>query len=210
RFYRPHEIIPDPEKCLLDAKIIRAKATPNLQVQMAVQFLHLSRTQIDDLVLVLYSDVKEWYSQKRQEQDNPVDSFKFIAASIGRVFREFRPESNVAVRKQVKTTAYLFWEGWGEVSYPATLTELGGRDLRLELETSEIDAIEELQVSQPLLSLLVLPQPDDPHPESLIARVVTVEVLSGLSDRTVLELSFPAELDRQQQDKIRRLLRSLN
>lgn len=197
-------------RVLLDAKIIRAKATSSLQVQVAVQFIHLSRTQTDDLVLVLYSDVKEWYSQKREQRDNPVDSFKFIAASIGRVFREFRPESSVAVRKQVQAASYLFWEGWGDISYPATLTEMGMRDLRLEIEAMDLETIEELQVSQPLLSLLVLRQPDDPEPQSLVVQVMRVEVLAGLSDRAILELSFPPELDRQQKDKIRRLLRSLN
>lgn len=197
-------------RVLLDAKIIRAKATSNLQVQIAVQFINLNRTQTDDLVLVLYSDVKEWYSQKREQRDNPVNSFKFIAASIGRVFREFRPESSIAVRKQVQAASYLFWEGWGDVSYPATLTEMGMRDLRLEIEAMEMETIEELQISQPLLSLLVLRQPDDPEPQSLVAQVMRVEVLAGLSDRAILELSFPSELDRQQKDKIRRLLRSLN
>jgi len=197
-------------RVLLDAKIIRAKATSSLQVEIAVQFVHLSRTQTDDLVLVLYSDVKEWYSQKREQRDNPVDSFKFIAASIGRVFREFRPESSVAVRKQVQAQAYLFWEGWGDVSYPALLTEMGMRSLRLELEAIDPEAVEELQSIQPLLSLLVLRQPADPEPQSLVAQVVQVEVLAGLSDRAILELSFPPDLDRQQKDKIRRLLRSLN
>lgn len=197
-------------RVLLDAKIIRAKATSSLQVQVAVQFIHLSRTQTDDLVLVLYSDVKEWYSQKREQRDNPVDSFKFIAASIGRVFREFRPESSVAVRKQVQAASYLFWEGWGDISYPATLTEMGMRDLRLEIEAMDLESIEALQISQPLLSLLVLRQPDDPEPQSLVVQVMRVEVLAGLSDRAILELSFPPELDRQQKDKIRRLLRSLN
>ncbi|BAU43177.1 UDP-forming cellulose synthase catalytic subunit [Leptolyngbya sp. O-77] len=197
-------------RVLLDAKIIRAKATSNLQVQVAIQFINLSRTQTDDLVLVLYSDVKEWYSQKREQRDNPVDSFKFIAASIGRVFREFRPESSIAVRKQVQAASYLFWEGWGDVSYPATLTEIGMRDLRLEIEMIELETIEELQVNQPLLSLLVFRQPDDPEPQSLVAQIMRVEMLAGLSDRTILELSFPPDLDRQQKDKIRRLLRSLN
>ncbi|MFQ3637090.1 MAG: UDP-forming cellulose synthase catalytic subunit [Cyanobacteriota bacterium] len=197
-------------RVLLDAKIIRAKATSSLQVEIAVQFVNLSRTQADDLVLVLYSDVKEWYSQKREQRDNPVDSFKFIAASIGRVFREFRPESSVAVRKQVQAESYLFWEGWGDVSYPATLTEMGMQNLRLEIETIDTEAVEELRTIQPLLSLLVLRQPEDPEPQSLVAQVVQVEVLAGLSDRAILELSFPPELDRQQKDKIRRLLRSLN
>ncbi|GAB4458063.1 MAG: hypothetical protein OHK0037_01420 [Elainellaceae cyanobacterium] len=197
-------------RVLLDAKIIRAKATSSLQVEIAVQFIRPSRTQTDDLVLVLYSDVKEWYSQKREQRDNPVDSFRFIAASIGRVFREFRPESSVPVRKQVQAASYLFWEAWGNLSYPATLTEMGMRSLRLELETIELEVIEALQVNQPLLSLLVMRQPDDPEPQSLVAQVVQVEVLAELSDRAILELSFPPELDRQQKDKIRRLLRSLD
>ncbi len=195
---------------LLDAHIIRANATSTLQVQIAVNFINLSRTQIDDLVVVLYSDVKEWYSQKRQETDNAVSSFKFIAASMRRVFQEFRPEARVKVRKQVYALAYLFWDGWGDVSYAATVTEIGVRDLRLEMDIHDINLLNDLQESQALLSLLVLRQPNDPDPQSLIAEIRQLDVLSSGGDRVMIELGFPVGLERQQKDKIRQLVRSLN
>lgn len=197
-------------RALLDAHIIRAKATSTLQVQIAVNFVNLNRTQIDDLVVVIYSDVKEWYSQKRQEKDNPISSFKFIAASMKRVFQEFRPEARVKVRKQVHALARVFWDGWGDVSYAAIITELGVRDLRLEMETQDVAVLHDLRDSQALLSLLVLHQPNDPSPQSLIAEIKQLEVLSEVGDRVMVELSFPVALERQQSDKIRQLLRSLD
>jgi cellulose synthase (UDP-forming) len=197
-------------RVLLDAQIIRATATSQLQAQVAVRFIHLNSTQLDDLVLVIYSDVKEWYSQKREEKDNPIESFRFIALSIKRVFQEFRPAADVKVRKQVQAPAYLVWEKWGELSYAATITELGMRDLRLELETADFEDLEALQEEQTTLGLLVSCQSDGQDPQSLIAEVKQVEVLSDLGDRVVIELSFPPEHDRHQKEKIRLLLRSLN
>jgi len=197
-------------RVLLEAQVMRANANSALQVQIAVNFINLKRTQIDDLVLVIYSDVKEWYSQKRQEIDNPISSFKFIAASMNRVFREFRPAARVNVRKQIQATAYLFCDDWGDVSCAATITELGLRDLRLEVETNDVDMLNELQDSQSMLSLLVLRQPHDPSPQSLIAEIKHIELLSEFGDRFMIEMSFPTSLDSQQVDKIRQLLRSLN
>uniref|UniRef100_A0A7C3KE12 Uncharacterized protein n=1 Tax=Oscillatoriales cyanobacterium SpSt-418 TaxID=2282169 RepID=A0A7C3KE12_9CYAN len=197
-------------RALLDAQIIRATATSKLQAQIAAKFVNLSTTQKDDLVLVIYSDVKEWYSQKRADSDDPIASFKFIATSLKRVFQEFRPAAHVAVRKQVQASAYLFWEGWGELSYPARITELGLRDLRLELDTTDIDRLEELQATQPLLGILVVKEPNDPAPQSLVAEVKQVEVLEELSDRTVIELSFPTSLNSRQKNKIRQLLKILS
>jgi len=197
-------------RALLDAQIIRAIATSKLQAQIAIRFVNLSMTQKDDLVLVIYSDVKEWYSQKREDSDNPIASFKFIATSLKRVFQEFRPAAHVAVRKQVQAIAYLFWEGWGELSYPARITELGLRDLRLELDTTDIDRLEELQATQAMLGILILQEPNDMAPQSLVAEVKQVEVLEELSDRTVIELSFPASLNSQQKNKIRQLLKTLS
>lgn len=197
-------------RVLLEAQVMRANANSALQVQIAVNFINLHRTQIDDLVLVIYSDVKEWYSQKRQEIDNPISSFKFIAASMNRVFREFRPAARVNVRKQVQAMAYLFCDDWGDVSCAATITELGLRDLRLEVETNDVDMLNELQDSQSMLSLLVLRQPHDPSPQSLIAEIKHIELLSEFGDRLMIEMSFPTSLDSQQVDKIRQLLRSLN
>ncbi|MBD2022063.1 UDP-forming cellulose synthase catalytic subunit [Leptolyngbya sp. FACHB-36] len=208
-------------RALLDARIVRGTATDRLQTLLAVHFVNPSRTQLDDLVLVLYSDVDEWYSQKRSTKDDPIASLKFIAASLQRAFQEFTPEIGVKVRKQVQAVAQLHWDGWAGQYYPATVTELGVRDLRLELQHTLFLDLDELEQTQPLIGLLIAKTDDDPQPESLVARVQRVEPLvsvapsansngSNLAQRVAVELSFPESMHRQQQGKIKRLLRSLN
>jgi cellulose synthase (UDP-forming) len=204
---------------LLNAKIVRAIATNQLQTSLAVNFINPSRTQLDDLVVVLYSDVKEWYSQNRTERDNPLASLRFISTSLRRVFQEFQPEVGVKVRKQVQVVVQLYWEGWAGHSYTATLTELSMQDLRLELDPMLVLDREMVQQTKPLIGLLVAGKDD--VPQSLLAQVQTVEILvnssvaystssEGTTQRFAIELTFPESLNRQQQSKIKKLLRSID
>jgi len=198
-------------RVLLNGRVVRQVATSKLESELFVEFVDLTRTQIDDLTLVLYSDVKEWYSQKRTDTDNPWESLKFIITSIKRVFVEFRPAMAEKVRKQVQAVARLHWEGWGDESYTAKITEIGTRDLRLELDGNQILDLETLQNSKPLIGLLVSQELSDLQPQSLLAQVETIEEYSNnISGQLVaLELSFPDSLKRQQQSKIKRLLKML-
>ncbi|MBD2091539.1 UDP-forming cellulose synthase catalytic subunit [Microcoleus sp. FACHB-1515] len=197
-------------RALLDAHILRATATDKLQTLLSIDFVNVSRTQLDDLVLVLYSDVQQWYSQSRAEADNPLASIHFIATSLKRAFRELRPEIGVKVRKQMQATAELYWEGWEGDSYSGIITEMGTRDLRLELDTS-IDQWEHLEQLHPIIALLI--SRDEAMPaQSVLAQIEAIDVLSrstpeGRLQRMVMELSFPTHLDRQQHAKIKRLLR---
>jgi cellulose synthase (UDP-forming) len=204
---------------LLDARIVRGIATEKLQTLLSVDFLNLSQTQIDDLVVVIYSDVNEWYSQRRTQTDQPIASLRFIASSLRRAFKELRPEVGMKVRKQVRATAHLFWEGWEGDSYTAKVTEMSHRDIRLELGGEEIANLEIMQYTQPMIALL-LRQSNLSEPQSLLAQVQTVEVVPILSTlesaapstatmpRIILELTFPDTLDRQQRSKIKRILRA--
>jgi len=209
-------------RALLSGKVIRAIATSKLQARLFIDFVNPTRTQIDDLTLVIYSDVNEWYSQTRTETDNPIESIKFIATSFKRVFREFRPAVGVKVRKQVNAFAQLYWEGWEGHSHTAKVTEIGTQDIRLELEGSNIFNLEIMQRTQPLIGLLLTQEEDDPQPQSLLAQVETIEELtlsgkgfqqeqafSAAANPIAIELSFPESLKRQQQNKIQRLLKSL-
>ncbi|WP_421656784.1 UDP-forming cellulose synthase catalytic subunit [Leptothermofonsia sp. ETS-13] len=204
-------------RALVDARILRGVATNQLQTLLSVQFINPSRTQMDDLIVVLYSDVKEWYSQKRSEKDNPLQSFQFIVTSLVRVFKEFQPEVGVKVRKQVRSPAQLHWEGWENLFFQATVTELGSRDLRLELENHPDLRLDELQQTKPLIGLLFTGEKDF-TPQSLLAQVQTVSVIASPAlvskdnlffSRVVMELSFPESLDKQQKGKIRKLLRAI-
>jgi cellulose synthase (UDP-forming) len=210
-------------RVLLNGQVIRAIATSKLQARLFIDFVNITRPQLDDLTLVLFSDVKEWYSQTRKEVDNPVESLKFIVTSFKRVFREFRPAIGVKVRKQVNAFAQLYWEGWEGQSYTAKLTEIGTQDIRLELEGSGIVNLETMQNTQPLIGLLLSQEANTPQPTSLLGRVETIEDLTtsakGLHQqeltnttpvlRVAIELSFPESLKRQQQVKIQRLLKTL-
>lgn len=201
-------------RVLLDARIVRGIATPKLQTLLSVDFVNVTRTQLDDLNLVIYSDVKEWYAQRRTEADKPLASLKFIATSLNRAFRELNPEHGVKVRKQVRAMAELFWEEWGSISYVAKVTEIGTRDLRLEVNTIPDECLESLQNDQPVIALLISRGSDDATPQSLLAQVQSIELLPSVTtqdfdQRAAIELSFPESLDAQQRVKIKQILRSL-
>lgn len=209
-------------RALLNGRVVRAIATSKLQARLFIDFVEPTRSQIDDLTLVLFSDVKEWYSQTRDEVDDPIQSLKFIVTSIKRVFREFRPAVGVKVRKQVNAWAQLYWEGWEGQSFTAKVTELGTQDIRLELDGSQIFNLETMQQARPVIGLLVTHEVHSPHPQSLLAQVETIEVLATavqgmpqeshqnpVANPIAIELSFPESLKRQQQTKIQRLLKAL-
>jgi cellulose synthase (UDP-forming) len=206
-------------RVLLDARIVRGIATPKLQTLLALDFISPTRTQLDDLAVVIYSDVREWYSQHRVETDRPIASLRFIATSLMRAFEELRPEVGMKVRKRIHATAQLFWEGWEGVSYSAKVTEISHREIRIELAGANVADLESLQYSQPLIALLV--SYAEAYPQSLLAQVQSVEVLPTYSrvevpadqahtpiQHIIMELTFPETLDRQQRSKIRRIFRA--
>lgn len=201
-------------RALLDAEVVRGIATKKLQTLLAVNFVDISRTQLDDLNVVIFSDVQEWYSQQRNQIDKPLESLRFISNSLMRAFEEFRPEVGVKVRKQMYAVAHLYWEGWEGQSYTARVTEMGTRDLRLEISQESVANLDDMRIMQPLIALSLAKEQDDPYSYSLLAQVQTVEELNPIAlnktaARVVMELRFPESLDRQQKAKIRRILRSL-
>ncbi|MFE4105413.1 UDP-forming cellulose synthase catalytic subunit [Almyronema epifaneia] len=204
-------------RVLLDAAIVRATATPKLQTLLSVKFVNPSRTQLDDLVVVIYCDVNQWYSQYRAERDRPFQSLGFIVTSLKRAFREFQPERGVKVRKRVTAAAELYWEGWGDQALAAVVSEISSQEIRVELETTVDLQQVHLEQSQPLLGLLVGQTATDSNAQSLLAQVMQVEILAPLaltptappSQRVALELRFPESLKAKQQRKIKHLLRTL-
>ncbi|MEP0912268.1 UDP-forming cellulose synthase catalytic subunit [Leptolyngbya sp. GB1-A1] len=215
-------------RALLDARIVRGIATDALQTLLSVDFVSPTREQQDDLTIVLYADVREWYSQQRSQIDKPIQSLKFIATSLIRAFRDLKPEVGMKVRKQVRGWAQIFWEGWEDEIYTAKVTEIGTRDLRLEFVDRTLPKLETLGTEQPILSLMISREGYDPLPQTVLAQVQSIEVLPSLlpdpetihsegqqavavaSQHIIMELSFPESLDRQQREKIRRILRLLS
>lgn len=206
-------------RVMMEADVVRASATRKLQTLLAVKFMNLTQAQLDDLVVVIYSDVEEWYSQHRSERDRPLQSLGFIVTSLKRVFREFKPERGVKMRKQLTAFAELHWEGWGDHALSAHVTEMSSRELRVELETMLDLNFTELEAAQPLIGLLIGQSNTAQNAQSLLAQVMRVEILplsgiptqstSASKQRVVLELCFPETLKTVQQTKIKQLLRSL-
>ncbi len=192
-------------KALVKARVVRAVATRQLHALFAFDFQELTRSQQDDLTVVLYSDIREWYSQKRIEKDIPMVSLRFIATSIKRVFQKFKPEIGVKVRKRGKAITQVYWEGWGNETQIGYITELGSRDLRVELACNDFESMSDLEILRPTLGLLVFSHPEA-LPLSIVAQVETTEFLSDNFDRMILELQFPHALEEQQKNKIKQLL----
>lgn len=203
-------------RALLDAKVVRAAGTARLEAVLSLQFLSPSVVQQDDLTVVLYSDVDEWYSQERGEQDVPLASLQFIATSIRRVFEQFRPEMGMQIRKRGRSRVQLYWEGWGDDTKVGYITELGLQDLRIEVDCPDFEEMSDLEILHPTLGMLVFSE-DRSQPCSLVARVQSLEFsatqfsatqfsASQAGDRAALELEFPKNLRTQQRNKIKQLL----
>ena len=199
-------------RALVEAQIIRATATSRLETELALDFVNLSPSQADDLTLVLFSEVKEWYSQTRSQVDKPLRSLQFIATTLWRVFTDLQPATGQKMRKQVQAPVELAWEGWHGDSYPARVVEMGSRDLRLEVQNvTELDRATLLETF-PTVGLLFPAGPALPKAQSLVAQVdqaMELPTLNQAQSRLVLELRFPSALAAQQRRKIQTLLRSL-
>jgi cellulose synthase (UDP-forming) len=203
-------------RAFLNGQIIRVTPQNDNQIIVAVDFVDPTPIQFDALVLVLYSDVNQWYSQERQNLDNPLGSLKFLITGLFRVFQDPKPDPKVTVRKQVSAAVQIYWEGQ---FHPATATEINTRTLRLELTEKTIRNLDEMRHNKPPLGLLVSQYSTDPLPKRLIAQVETIELPGRMADAsysptstaspTVIELRFPKNLDRQQGSKIKQLLKTL-
>ncbi|MGF1567366.1 MAG: UDP-forming cellulose synthase catalytic subunit [Nodosilinea sp.] len=199
-------------RVLLEAEIVRATATSRLETQLTLDFVNVSPSQADDLVLVLYSEVRQWYSQTRNQVDHPLQSLRFIATSLWRVFTDFQPETGVKMRKQVKAEVQLAWEGWDNDSYPAQVLEMGTHDLRLEVTgLTDLDRVTLLETA-PRVGLLFPAGDSSNMAQSLVAQVAEAIDLPDPDPnrpRLLLELTFPAAFEAQQRRKIQTVLEAL-
>ena len=193
---------------------IKRRLPEDSQTILAVDFTDLTPAQQDELVLVLYSDVSEWYAQQRQDIDRPWQSFQFLVTGLGRVFREANPARTSPVRKQIQAIAQIYWDGQ---FYPGLATQISSRSLRLELDNCPPELMALRQSSQPV-GILLRQTPNDPNPVNLLAQVESIgsrQMLLSRGGQTVttaavpIELTFPRSLDSQQSRRIRQLLQDL-
>jgi cellulose synthase (UDP-forming) len=191
-------------RAFVPAQVVRSVPLNENQTLLAIEFVNLNQTQMDALSLVLYSDVKEWYSQKREVVDDPLQSLKFIATSLKRSFRDRQAAPQMTVRKRVQAEAELYWEGH---LYTAQATEIGTRSLRLVLPDLPDWQVEILQRSKPVVGLLV--KDGDEASERLLAIVQKVETQIDGTTGVAIELSLPEKLADRQTTKVSQLLATL-
>ena len=198
-------------RVVLTAKVIRVTPINETETHLGVDFVNLSRAQLDDLSLVMYSDVNEWYSQNRENADKPIASLGFLATSITRSLRELKPASTKKIRKQVNTTAQLYWDGH---FFSGVATELGATSLRLELDSKKSLSsdnrllgkkdLETMQNVKPLVGLL-LSQNENSAPTRFVAEINLVQEERG---KVSIELNFPEKFRNRQTPKIKQFLRN--
>jgi cellulose synthase (UDP-forming) len=196
------------KRAFLKARIVRGLPLNESQSVLAVDFIDIDQTQADDLTLVIYSDVNEWYSQKREEVDDPMGSLAFLATGFVRAFREPQPEKTPQVRKRIRAATRLYWEGQ---FYQGQAVEMGVRSLRLELEDTALPYLDMWRRTKPLVGLLLNREGTDFAPSKLLALVQSVEVLPNPGKYNqncmVLELTFPEPLRQRQENKIKQVMR---
>ncbi|MGI0495074.1 UDP-forming cellulose synthase catalytic subunit [Alkalinema pantanalense CENA528] len=200
-------------RAFLKGQVVRALPVTDTQLVVTLDFVNPTQAQLDALAIVIYSDVKEWYSQRREQSDDPLGSIRFITTSLQRAFQIRRPEtSRMRVRKPINAFAQLYWKG---SFYGARAVEIGGRSLRLEMSATSLSNsvadIEELNLGQPLVGLLISQDANDMKPRRLLAQVDRVGYGEG-DDRgnLMIDLSFPDQVMDKQETKIKQLVKTLN
>ena len=206
-------------RAFLNGKIIRKTPIGDNQTRLAVEFVNLSRAQLDSIALVIYSDVKEWYSQKNEFVDAPLASFKFLATSLIRSFQEFKPDRMSKVRKQVRATGQLYFEG---EFYSGDVTEMGVSSLLLELSGNAVSSdkmlqdqnLQQIQQQKPLVGLVLSPEEADMAPTRFLAQIVALDVMkadgsNSNGGQVAVELKFPEQFKSRQEAKIKKILKVL-
>jgi cellulose synthase (UDP-forming) len=196
-------------RAFVKAHVIRATPLDETELLLSLDFATLTQSQLDALNVVIYSDVKEWYSQKRAVVDDPMRSFRFLASSLGRAFRPLAPASNnVRIRKTIRAHAQIYWKG---SFYNGMATEIGNRSMRIEFAAGSIPDMDMLKDVQPLVGVLISQDANEPQPKRLLVQVDEVNQLSDAQGNWIsLELEFPDQIMARQESKIQQLVKALN
>lgn len=197
-------------RATVSARVIRLSPVTDSETYLAIDFVNLDRKQKDDLGLVIYSDVREWYSQNREYADQPIASLGFLATALTRSLRDTKPSTQRKVRKQVQAYGQLYWDGH---FFPGLTTELGVSGLRLELDGKRAISsgkqlgqqdLHNMRNAKPLVGLLLSENASSPTPNRFVAEITSVQ--EDPSGKISIELTFPDKFQDRQTPKIKQLL----
>ncbi len=193
----------------LMADVIRVDPVSNQAVIVSVDFAELTQPQLDELVLVLYSDVDTWYSQARTIIDRPLASLRFIFTAVQRAFRAPQPAQRMAVRKQIAAAAHLYYGGQ---FHTGLATTINSRQLQLQLDGLVPEALDMAQKTNLPLGVVINQTVEADEATRLVVQLEDVQTVSGsntIRPRLQLTLAFPRPLDARQGQAIQHLIDTL-
>ena len=186
----------------LQARVVRVAPRSDREVSVTVTFENMTQAQRDNLILVLYSDVQEWYSQFRTNADKPLQSIRFLVASLVRAFRDPKPSQPTPVFKQVKVGIQVYSQGQ-YLAGTAYAINSGGLKVSLQEDQNLVLHPEVFGQGEPV-GLLV--GGNGQAPVRLVAQLDQVE---RSEEVTHVDISFPKVLNVRQGDRIRHLMQNL-
>lgn len=196
-------------KVQLEAEVLRVKPVSDERVMVSVKFVNLTDEQKDNLVLVLFSDVEEWYSQQRVETDRPFASLGFMATSFLRAFRDRQASKPTAMVKQIQAPAHIYLNGQ---FYSMAAVAMSSRSMQLTADIGQVSDLKAIHKSRPMVGLLVEATPDS----DAVRLIAQLDKLTSSQENesiapgsVTVELHFPETLNRRQGHRIRRLLQTL-
>lgn len=189
-------------RVFLSARVLRVNPRSDSEVIITLAFEDLTPAQRDALILVLYSDVDQWYSQFRSGADRPLESIRFLVTSLLRVFHNPEPSIAQPVLKQVTAPVQIYSHGH---YLDAVTYAINSRGLRAVLQHDHplILHPEIFGAGEPVgLSVEV----SGSSPVRLVAQL---DKINRSDQETTLELGFPRVLDVQQSVRIQALMHDL-
>jgi cellulose synthase (UDP-forming) len=186
----------------LNARVVRVAPRNDQEVAVTVTFEHMTQTQRDHLVLVMYSDVEEWYSQFRTNADKPLQSIRFLIASLVRAFQEPKPSQSTPIFKQIKETIQVYSQGQFLAGTAYAINSCG---LKIALQRDQNLVLHPEVFGQGEPVGLIVGNPG----HQLVRLVAQLDQVQRQEDVTHVEISFPRALDGRQGDRIHHLMHSL-
>jgi cellulose synthase (UDP-forming) len=186
----------------LSSRVVRVAPRNDQEVAVTVTFEDMTQTQRDQLILVLYSDVNEWYSQFRTNADKPLQSLRFLVASLVRAFRDPKPSQPTPVFKQIKDGIQVYSQGQ---FLSGTAYAINSRGLKLVLQEDQnlILHPEVFGEGEPVGVIV------GSHGLPSVRLVAQLDQVQRAEEETHVEVSFPKVLDSRQGDRIQQLMHSL-
>jgi cellulose synthase (UDP-forming) len=189
-------------RVFLQGRVLRVNPRNDQEVAITVTFEDMTQAQQDDLMLVIFSDVSQWYSQTRNNADKPLESIRFLMTSLLRAFREPKPSEAQPVYKTVKAYTQIYSQGH---YLDAMAFALNSR--RMQVVVAQDHGLvlhpEIFGQGEPV-GLMVHTEDKD-----VVRLVAQLDAIHASPTTTTLDLSFPKVLDVQQGHRIKAMLHTL-